>query len=324
MLVDMAPEGETFDVYKTSGSYVPKNTLAEGGYWQGGNIKKFDLKEMVTTEVSYMPIAYGWMDLCNPEAGYDSATADKQISLVEGEYNDYTIYLQPNLYEVQEGHTLALIIYTYHPGKGSYSENYNITLDNRSVAAEIPVHVNYGNVGELDKPEVEPEAPEAAFVDVASSHWFYNDVMYVVENGLMNGTSDNTFSPNSTTTRAMLMTILARLDGVNTDGGATWYEKGMEWAMENGISDGSNPTGNITREQLATMLWRYAGSPEVEGDLSAFSDADQVSDYAVQAMIWAVENGIVTGNGDGTLNPQGNATRAQMAAMLHRFCENVL
>ena len=136
----------------------------------------------------------------------------------------------------------------------------------------------------------------------------------------MNGTDDNQFSPSASTTRGMLMTVLARYAGEDTAGGATWYEKGMNWTKAKGLSDGTNPNANITREQLVTMLYRYAGSPAVNGSLSDFSDAASVSSYAVNAMQWAVANGIVNGS-DGKLNPQNNATRAQVAAILMRFCE---
>ena len=159
------------------------------------------------------------------------------------------------------------------------------------------------------------------FIDIADGDWFYDAVKYVFAAGLMQGVGDDEFAPGSTTTRAMLMTILARMDGVDTDGGSSWYEKAMEWAVENGVSDGSNPEGAITREQLATMLWRYLGQPEASGDaVSAFPDASSVSDWAKDAMIWAVENGIINGS-DGMLNPQTGATRAEMATMLMRFCE---
>ena len=124
-------------------------------------------------------------------------------------------------------------------------------------------------------------------------------------------------------TRAMLMTVLARFDGHDTSGGAIWYEKGMEWAKANGVSDGSDPNGSITREQLAAMLWRYAGSPAVGGSLTGFSDAGSVSSYATDAMRWAVSTGIIGGMGSGTLAPQGNATRAQVATILMRFTENL-
>ena len=158
------------------------------------------------------------------------------------------------------------------------------------------------------------------FSDVAKSDWFADAVAYVTDKGLMNGTSSDTFSPNASTTRGMLMTVLARYTGEDTTDGAIWYQKGMEWAKANGVSDGTNPEVNITREQLVTMLYRYAGSPKANGSLDSFSDAASVSSYAVNAMQWAVANGIVNGS-NGKLNPQNNATRAEVAAILMRFCE---
>ena len=158
------------------------------------------------------------------------------------------------------------------------------------------------------------------FVDVASSAWYADAVKYVADKGLMNGTDDNQFSPSASTTRGMLMTVLARYAGEDTTDGATWYEKGMEWAKAKGVSDGTNPNANITREQLVTMIYRYAGSPKADGKLDSFSDAASVSTYAAGAMQWAVANGIVNGS-NGKLNPQNNATRAQVAAILMRFCE---
>ena len=158
------------------------------------------------------------------------------------------------------------------------------------------------------------------FDDVASSDWFADAVKYVADKGLMNGTDDNQFSPSASTTRGMLMTVLARYAGEETTGGATWYEKSMAWAKAKGVSDGTNPNANITREQLVTMLYRYAGSPKADGKLDSFSDAASVSTYAADAMQWAVANGIVNGS-NGKLNPQNNATRAEVAAILMRFCE---
>ena len=158
------------------------------------------------------------------------------------------------------------------------------------------------------------------FDDVASSDWFADAVKYVTDKGLMNGTGSDKFSPSATTTRAMLMTVLARYAGEDTTGGATWYEKGMNWAKAKGVSDGTNPNADITREQLVTMMYRYAGSPKADGKLDSFSDAASVSTYAADAMQWAVANGIVNGS-NGKLNPQNNATRAQVAAILMRFCE---
>ena len=158
------------------------------------------------------------------------------------------------------------------------------------------------------------------FDDVASSAWYADAVQYITDKGLINGIGDNKFSPSASTTRGMLMTVLARYAGEDTTGGATWYEKGMDWAKAKGVSDGTNPNANITREQLVTMLYRYAGSPKADGKLDSFSDSASVSSYAVNAMQWAVANGIVNGS-NGKLNPQNNATRAEVAAILMRFCE---
>ena len=160
------------------------------------------------------------------------------------------------------------------------------------------------------------------FTDVTTSDWYYDAVEYVYENDLMNGTSANTFSPFVTTSRAMMLTILARYDGVDTSTGSTWYEAGAVWAIAEGVSDGTNLEANLTREQMVTMLWRYAGSPVVEGDLADYPDSASVSNWAVNAMIWAVENGVITGTGTGALNPQGTATRAEVATILMRFIKN--
>lgn len=161
------------------------------------------------------------------------------------------------------------------------------------------------------------------FTDVTESDWYYNAVQFVYENGLMNGTSATTFAPNTSMSRAMIWTVLAAYEGKNTSGGATWYEAGQKWAMDNGISDGTNPNGAITREQLAVMLWRYAGSPETTKSLNSYVDASSVSDWAVEALAWAVDNGIISGMGNDSLAPQGNATRAQVATIMMQFVKNI-
>ena len=171
-------------------------------------------------------------------------------------------------------------------------------------------------------PTPTPEPEELPFTDVSENLWFYDYVAYVYSNGLMDGTSATTFEPNANMTRAMVWAILARVDG-ETVTGTNWIETARSWAMANGVSDGENANGYVTREQLATMLWRYAGEPASDYSLSAFTDAASVSDYAETAMAWAVEHGIITGMTDTTIEPQGTATRAQCAAMLMRFIESV-
>lgn len=163
------------------------------------------------------------------------------------------------------------------------------------------------------------QAMVGSFKDVLQNSWFAGAVQYVTSSSLMNGTSTTAFSPSATMSRGMLMTVLARYAGESTEGGTVWYEKGMNWAKNKGISDGSAPNRNITREQLAAMLYRYAGEPDGAADLSAYADAGSVSAYAETAVQWCVKNGILTGKTSSTLAPKATATRAECAAMLQRF-----
>jgi len=160
------------------------------------------------------------------------------------------------------------------------------------------------------------------FWDVSPIQWYHHPIDYVVAKGLMNGISRFKFEPNAPTTRAMIWTILARMEGVDTTpaAGEAWYIPGQKWAMENGISDGTNPIAQITREQLATMLWRYAGEIDSSHDISGYHDDHHVSDWAMDGLQWANETGIVTGMGDNTLAPKESATRAQIATIISRYC----
>ena len=147
-------------------------------------------------------------------------------------------------------------------------------------------------------------------------HWAQDSIDFVSARGLVNGTSESTFSPNAPTTRAQLWTILARQAGADLTGGANWYEKAQAWAKESGISDGTNPNGTITRAQMVTMLYRAAGSPEVS-ITTTFTDVPADSYYA-KAIAWAVKNGITAGVGGGKFDPSSTCTRAQIATFLHR------
>ncbi len=164
-------------------------------------------------------------------------------------------------------------------------------------------------------------AKDLPFTDVTSTDWFYSDVKYAYETGLMTGTAADAFSPEAPVTRGMVMTILARREGIRTDRYTPWYAAGCEWAKANGISDGSNPEAPVTREQLAAMLYRYAalkGRDLTAGENLNFTDASDVSAYALPALQWATGEKILTGS-NGALNPQATATRAQLAAILHRY-----
>ena len=169
-----------------------------------------------------------------------------------------------------------------------------------------------------------PDAGKTKFTDVAGNAWYASAVNYAVDKGLMNGTGEGKFSPEAATTRGMIVTILARLDGKNTSG-TPWYQAGQRWAMEYEISDGTNMTGAITREQLVAMLFRYAVKNGLEAvtlseNLTQFTDASDISAWAVSAMQWAVGQGLIQGS-NGQLRPQANASRAEVATILMRFCE---
>jgi len=188
---------------------------------------------------------------------------------------------------------------------------------------------------------IEDETVKANFADVAADAWYADAVQYVYENGMMSGTSETTFSPDLTTTRGMIVTILYRLENEPTVTGTTaftdvaadqYYANAVAWAAQNGIVSGIDattfaPNNAITREQMAAILYRYAQfkgyDVSVKADLSVYTDAAQVSTYATDAMAWANGAQLITGISQTTLTPAGNATRAQVATILMRFCENI-
>ena len=187
--------------------------------------------------------------------------------------------------------------------------------------------------GSEPDPGPNPTPSGLPFTDVKSGSWYYDDVAYVYNKGIMNGMSATTFAPEGTTTRAQFATVLYRLAGTPdvtgkttpfTDLTASWYQDAVTWAYNVGIVNGTSkttfdPDSPVTREQMVAMLWRGVGSPEVSGSLSQFSDSSAISDYAKSGVLWSVQNSIINGMGDGTFAPQAKATRAQLAAILHRF-----
>ena len=189
-------------------------------------------------------------------------------------------------------------------------------------------HPDTPYVPEPEEP-VTPDVPTFPFYDVSTSAWYYSAVKYVYDNKLMDGVDTYTFAPNATLTRAMVWTIIARMSGVDTTGGSTWYAKAQEWVITNGISDGENPTAAITRQELVTMLYRYA---QIKGydvsvgestNILSYVDATSISEYAISAFQWACGSGLTEGDENGALTPLATATRAQAAAMIMRFCESV-
>lgn len=228
------------------------------------------------------------------------------------------------------------VTFTFKPDKGYHVKD--VKVDGKSVGAVTTYTVDKLTVS--TRIEVEFTNGVLPFTDVREADWFYDDVVYAYENGLFSGTSDTTFSPNASMTRAMLVTVLYRLEGQPTVSGRSgfsdvklnsYYEDAVTWAADNGIVNGTgattfSPNANVTREQMAAILYRYAQYKQygttASAGLNGFSDAAKVSAYAKAPLSWAVAEKLVNGS-EGKLLPTGNATRAQVAAILHRFVENV-
>ena len=224
---------------------------------------------------------------------------------------------------------------------------FTVTAEDGVTTASYTVTVTTAALPTPIKPAVDntkpasDSKPKLPFTDVSTSDWFYSDVMFVYENGLFSGTDSRSFSPNASMTRAMLVTVLYRLEGEPVGTGSSsfsdvrsgsYYEKAVAWAAANGIVTGTgstsfSPDAKVTREQLAAILYRYAQYKKLDTDagakLDSFSDAGNVSGYASEALSWAVSEGLING-ASGRLMPKGDATRAQVAAILHRFVENVM
>ena len=222
------------------------------------------------------------------------------------------------------------------------TDSENANQDNSTGGAQHPVHDDtQKETSSSDISNSTDTTDTNKFEDVYVSDWYFDAVQYVYENDMMAGTSDITFSPNQTTTRGMIVTILYRLEGEPTVTGTTaftdvtadqYYANAVAWAVQNGIVAGSDattfaPNNAITREQMAAILYRYAQfkgyDVSAKADLSTYIDAADVSAYATDAMAWASQTGLITGTSATTLSPAGQATRAQVATILMRFCENV-
>ena len=238
---------------------------------------------------------------------YDSGAADKVYNVVKGKA--FTLPDAPG--------NSGYIFLGWRCGDVTYKagEAVDITSDTTFTAV-------WGNLPDVDPEEPEePEVSDFPFYDVNVRDWYYDAVKYVYNKGLMDGVDTHEFAPNATLTRAMVWTIIARAEGVDTDGGATWYAKAQEWVVAKGISDGENPSAAITRQELVTMLYRLAGEPSVSGSITA-PDASSVSAWASDAMVWAMNIGLIEGDENGAVTPTTTATRAQAAAIFMRYLES--
>ena len=187
------------------------------------------------------------------------------------------------------------------------------------VSSDLSFKSTWANLPDIEPDEPDkPVEPKLPFYDVNANDWFFDAVCSVYYADLMNGVTDTLFNPDGTLTRAMFWTMLARVDGVDTTGGETWYSKAQDWVIAKGVSDGEDPTGALTREQLVTMLWRLNGEPVVNYLITA-PDASQISDWALEAMRWAASAGLIEGDETGALTPTANTTRAQAATFMVRY-----
>ena len=337
----------------TAGSFVIVTSDAGatvGALTNEGNVWTFTVtaEDGVTSKTYTVTVSFTEAPKSN-DAGVSSITV-AGFKAVAGANNSYTVTV-PYGTVVKTG---SFVIVTRHP-RATVSAltntrniwSFTVTAEDGVTTAVYTVTVNTAALPEPITPGVDNKKPASKpevklpFTDVSTSDWFYDDVAFVYENGLFSGTDSRSFSPNASMTRAMLVTVLYRLEGEPTVTGrssftdvrsGTYYEKAVIWAAANGIVTGTDstsfsPDAKVTREQLAAILYRYAQYRKLDTDASAklnsFTDADSVSAYASEALGWAVSEGLING-ASGKLMPKGDATRAQVAAILHRFVKNVL
>ena len=337
----------------TAGSFVIVTSDAGatvGALTNEGNVWTFTVtaEDRVTSKTYTVTVSFTEAPKSN-DAGVSSITV-AGFKAVAGANNSYTVTV-PYGTVVKTG---SFVIVTRHP-RATVSAltntrniwSFTVTAEDGVTTAVYTVTVNTAALPEPITPGVDNKKPASKpevklpFTDVSTSDWFYDDVAFVYENGLFSGTDSRSFSPNASMTRAMLVTVLYRLEGEPTVTGRSsftdvrsgaYYEKAVIWAAANGIVTGTDstsfsPDAKVTREQLAAILYRYAQYRKLDTDASAklnsFTDADSVSAYASEAFGWAVSEGLING-ASGKLMPKGDATRAQVAAILHRFVKNVL
>ncbi len=256
----------------------------------------------------------------------------------------YTLHFETNggsaITDMREENNTRISLTKYVPTRHGYTfigwySDHNLTnqVSEVSLTKNMTVYAGW-------RADENPDIVVNPFTDVSEKDWFYNDAMFVYKNGLMLGTSKTLFSPHGTVTRGMMATILWRMEGSLAPKGENsftdveagrWYADAITWTAENGIfagysKDKFGPDDPITREQLTAIFYRYADYKgyklTVTGNLDKFEDADKITDYAKTVMQWAVGNGLIKGKSETLLDPQGTATRAEIAAMLHRFVEN--
>ena len=275
--------------------------------WRDAQGNRYEAGQAITV-YSDMTLTAMWNAVNVPDTTYPITIADTDNGTVSTNLTNasagatITITAEPD-----EGYSVGRVVVTGPDGRLDVTRVNATTYTFKMPEGDVEVEVEFVS-GEEALP----------FTDVTAGAWYYDAVSYVYFNGMMEGDSATTFNPDGTMTRAMFWAVLGRIDGASITG-SNWAEAAREWAVTNGVSDGENASGLVTREQMVTMLWRYAGEPESSYSLSAYSDAASVSDWAEEAMSWALENGIIEGMTATTLEPQSTATRAQCATIFMRY-----
>ena len=326
--------GESFTAPASDGLTRPDRNTENYFKWLGSDGNLYAPGESVSADVTKLTAKFA-----GGSSGSGGGGSSRKPSVTY-----YTLHFETNggsaITDMREENNTRISLTKYVPTRHGYTfigwySDHNLTnqVSEVSLTKNMTVYAGW-------RADETPDTVANPFTDVFEKDWFYDDAMFVYKNGLMLGTSKTLFSPHGTVTRGMMATILWRMEGSLAPKGENsftdveagrWYADAITWAAENGIFAGYSmdkfgPDDPITREQLTAIFYRYADYKgyklTVTGNLDKFEDADKITDYANTVMQWAVGNGLIKGKAETLLDPQGTATRAEIAAMLHRFVEN--
>ena len=326
--------GESFTAPASDGLTRPDGNTENYFKWLGSDGNLYAPGESVSADVTKLTAKFA-----GGSSGSGGGGGSRKPSVTY-----YTLHFETNggsaITDMREENNTRISLTKYVPTRHGYTfigwySDHNLTnqVSEVSLTKNMTVYAGW-------RADENPDIVVNPFTDVSEKDWFYNDAMFVYKNGLMLGTSKTLFSPHGTVTRGMMATILWRMEGSLAPKGENsftdveagrWYADAITWTTENGIFAGYSkekfgPDDPITREQLTAIFYRYADYKgyklTVTGNLDKFEDADKITDYAKTVMQWAVGNGLIKGKAENLLDPQGTATRAEIAAMLHRFVEN--
>jgi len=325
--------GESFTAPASDGLTRPDGNTENYFKWLGSDGNLYAPSESVSADVTKLTAKFA-----GGSSGSGGGGGSRKPSVTY-----YTLHFETNggsaITDMREENNTRISLTKYVPTRHGYTfigwySDHNLTnqVSEVSLTKNMTVYAGW-------RADENPDIVVNPFTDVSEKDWFYNDAMFVYKNGLMLGTSKTLFSPHGTVTRGMMATILWRMEGSLAPKGENsftdveagrWYADAITWTTENGIfagysKDKFGPDDPITREQLTAIFYRYADYKgyklTVTENLDKFEDADKITDYAKMVMQWAVGNGLIKGKSENLLDPQGTATRAEIAAMLHRFVE---